>query len=337
MTSEGRPARHGACEDARVDRDTANGARFVPGTAHYESWFARANHPSEPRSFWIRYTIFSPAAGPPVGELWAIVSDPAGVVAVREEHPIERCSFAEDRLAIAIDRARHDDRSLEGSASHAGHTIAWSLRFESPSPPALMMPRALYSLPIPRAKALTGSPLASFDGTIELDGQRLEIDRWLGSQCHNWGARHTTEYAWGQVCGFDGEDDTFLELTTARIAPRAPRTTIALLRRGDQELRFDGVLRALRARAEHAPFRWTFDVAGPRARLHGVMEASPSAFVALPYGNPPGGTKWCLNSKIASCAVTLEHEGRTIELGTKNRAAFELLSDAPPPPGLAQL
>lgn len=320
-----------------MDRDTANGARFVPGAVHYESWFSRANHPSEPRAIWIRYTILSPAAGPALGELWAIVFDADRVIAVREEHPIERCSFAPDRLAIAIDRARHDQRSLEGSAAHRGHTIAWSLRFESHEPPALWMPRALYSLPIPRAKALSASPLARFDGSITVDGAELRVERWLGAQCHNWGARHTTEYAWGQVCGFDGAEDTFLELTTARIAPSAPRTTIALLRRGPLELRFDRVLPALRARASYEPFRWTFDIRRPGARLSGTIDAPASSFVALPYGDPPGGTKWCLNSKLARCELTLEHAGQRVALVARNRAAFEILSDAAPPPGLARL
>ncbi len=40
---------------------------------HYESFFQRANHPSRPLAFWIRYTIFSPKNRPQdaLGEVWA--------------------------------------------------------------------------------------------------------------------------------------------------------------------------------------------------------------------------------------------------------------------------
>jgi hypothetical protein len=31
---------------------------------HYESFFQRANHPTRPLAFWIRYTIFSPTGHP---------------------------------------------------------------------------------------------------------------------------------------------------------------------------------------------------------------------------------------------------------------------------------
>ncbi len=47
-------------------RSRWNACRFVPGDAggHYESYFQRANHPSRPLAFWIRYTVFSPAGRP---------------------------------------------------------------------------------------------------------------------------------------------------------------------------------------------------------------------------------------------------------------------------------
>ena len=42
---------------------------------HYERYFQRANHPTQPQAFWVRYTIFSPARRPhdAIGELWAVV------------------------------------------------------------------------------------------------------------------------------------------------------------------------------------------------------------------------------------------------------------------------
>ena len=61
------------------EREDWNSSRFQPADAggHYESWFQRANHPSRPQAFWIRYTIFSPKGRPQdaVGELWAVYFD----------------------------------------------------------------------------------------------------------------------------------------------------------------------------------------------------------------------------------------------------------------------
>jgi hypothetical protein len=53
--------------------DDFNFARYRTGqtAGHYESYFQRANHPTLPRAFWVRYTIFSPSLRPreAIGEL----------------------------------------------------------------------------------------------------------------------------------------------------------------------------------------------------------------------------------------------------------------------------
>jgi hypothetical protein len=55
----------------------------------------------------------------------------------------------------------------------------------------------------------------------------------------------------------------------------------------------------------------------------------PEWFVALRYGNPPGGDKRCLNSKLAHCELTLRRAGRAVTLRSQ-RAAFEILEDLAP-------
>ncbi|MGO9703025.1 MAG: hypothetical protein ACLPX7_27640 [Xanthobacteraceae bacterium] len=51
--------------------------------------------------------------------------------------------------------------------------------------------------------------------------------------------------------------------------------------------------------------------------------------MGLRYYNPPGGLKYCLNSKIAECTlrVTDFATGRTEILRAADRAAFEILTD----------
>ena len=40
-----------------TESSTDNHPRFVPGNDHVESWFLRANHPTEPLALWLKVTI----------------------------------------------------------------------------------------------------------------------------------------------------------------------------------------------------------------------------------------------------------------------------------------
>ncbi len=334
----------GTCERALNDtstswereRDAYNGVRWLAGEpkGHYESWFCRANHPTRPLAFWIRYTIFAPKGRPKdaIGELWAVWFDgeARSITAVKEEHPIRACTFAKSELATRIGEASLDGASLRGGASCAGHRLEWSLRYSTPERPLLLRDRGLYASGFPKAKGLVGSPHAAFTGTLTVDGTEHAIDGWIGSQNHNWGEKHTDRYAWGQVAGFDGAPDAFLEVITAQVKlgpVLTPPLTILVLRLGDQELAFNTIPPAARAKGEYDYFQWRFRASEAGASIEGTIGAAANDFVGLPYYDPPGGTKTCLNSKIAHCALTVRRPGRPLlPLSTRSRAAFEILT-----------
>ena len=316
----------------------ANWTRYRAGQqgGHYESFFQRANHPSRPLAFWIRYTLFSPEGRPAdaIGELWAIFFDgeTGEHVAVKREVPIGACRFDRGTFSVAVDDATLDPRKLRGSASSAGHVIEWDLAFEGTEAPLFLLPRGLYDAKLPRAKSLVALPLARYRGSLRVDGRAIDIDDWIGSQNHNWGSRHTDEYAWGQVAGFDSEPDTFLEVATARLklGPlRTPRMTLVVLRRCGVEFRLNGLLQSVRATGFQRDFDWKFASGDERIGVEGSMTAPPNAFVGLRYWNPPGGEKHCLNTKIARCVlrVTDRRTGAVATLMSANRAAFEILTD----------
>jgi hypothetical protein len=319
------------------DRGHWNAARYdATAKGHYESYFQRANHPSEPRAFWIRYTVFSPTGRPAdaLGELWAIYFDRLTdrIVAVRETKPISECSFSGRGLDVRVGAATLDSESLRGSASCEGHRIDWDLTYSSPEGPLLLLDEALYEKPFPKAKALVGSPHAVYSGSVIVDGSRVAIGGWVGSQNHNWGSKHTDEYAWGQVAGFDGAPHVFLECSTARIKIGpfwTPRFTVIAMRVDGEDIALNTLGQALRAKGSYELFRWTFDSKRNDVRVYGRIEAPQSAFVGLTYLNPPGGSKTCLNSKVALCDVTLERAGQIQSFSTKSRAAFEILTDDP--------
>jgi hypothetical protein len=75
-------------------------------------------------------------------------------------------------------------------------------------------------------------------------------------------------------------------------------------------------------------FDWHFESHDDGVHVRGRIHAEQGDFVGLRYANPPGGIKQCLNSKIASAEVTLQHaDGSSETLISQGRAAFELLGD----------
>ncbi len=325
----------------------ANAFRWDKSTrGHYESYFQRANHPTRALAFWIRYTLFAPKGRPQdaVGELWAIYFDGESgrIAAIHQQHALNTCRFSRAGLEVEIGESVLSDGALRGRAESSSHRISWDLRYATSEQPLLLLPERLYDAPFPKAKALVAAPLAHFRGSLRLDDEEIEIADWVGSQNHNWGVKHTDRYAWGQVAGFDDAPDSFLELSTAQVelGPlKTPWMTPIVLRHEGHEYRLNAIGRTLRAHAhythpndtgpENGHYRWHFSSRSRDVGVEGVIEAPEEAFVSLPYANPPGGLKTCLNSKLARARVTLSRRGLpSVVLTTAHRAAFEILTES---------
>ena len=318
-------------------RDRMNASRFDPANrkGHYESYFLRANHPSRPQAFWIRYTIFSPKGQPEqsIGELWSIVFDGQNqlITAAKTEVPIAECAFSRDGLQVRIGNATLGPGQLVGKAQSADTEIAWELNYDGDNRPLHLLASPLYDRSFPKAKAVCGNPGVDFTGDITVNGKTVHIDNWVGSENHNWGSKHTDEYAWGQVAGFDDDPDAFLECATGRIrfGPIwSPRLTFICCRVDGRDYALNSLGQALKAKGNYDYSSWRFRSQQGGVTIEGRMQAPKESFVGLTYYNPPGGSHTCLNSKIAACELTITETGKdSIKLQTANRAAFEILTD----------
>jgi len=311
--------------------------QFVPDSkkGHYESYFVRANHPNKPHAFWVRYTIFSPEGSnnESVGEIWAMYfnGESNEVVAVQETFPINQCQFSGNKYDFRVGENVLTKGHLSGAATLNGHSISWLLNYSGDDSSILLLPDKLYSTTLPKAKSLVTTPNILFDGDLIIDGQKLLVDGWQGSENHNWGRKHTDQYAWGQVAGFDNNSDAFLECSTARIKVGpiwSPWMTIAVLVVNGHRYRFNSILCSLKAKAKYDYFDWNFKTSNGQETLVVNISANKANFAGLSYKNPPKGSHTCLNSKIGSCTVQLTDKfGNVISLITDNRAAFEILTD----------
>ena len=311
---------------------------FGQQKGHYESYFMRANHPNQPKAFWIRYTIFSQHGQPnrALAELWAVYFNKANrqYFAVKTEVPIDQAKFSADNFNICIDKAILDYRHLKGISSKGGHTLQWDMEYQGTDDPLFLLPVKLYNTSLPKAKSLVSTPMARFDGELKVDETSIMIDGWIGSQNHNWGLKHTDYYAWGQVAGFDTHPDSFLEVATARlkIGPLwTPFLTFLVLRHNGFEYKLNTLRQAYRAKGSCRYFDWKFFSEDGQIRIEGHIAAAAEDFVGLRYYNPPGGIKHCLNTKIAACELRVTNiakgDNNVDILETCSRAAFEILTD----------
>ena len=303
---------------------------------HYESFFLRANHPHRTLAFWIRYTIFSPKAHAEnaIGELWAVFfnGETGRHTALKRELPLKECMFATSAFDVRIGDAGLGPHGLSGAVRKGAESISWDLSYSGDSDPLLLLPFRLYRTKLPAAKSLVGLPLAVYSGTMQVNGETIPVSDWLGSCNHNWGSRHTDLYAWGQVAGFDMHPGSFLELATARLKVGpfwTPAFTPIVLRHEGKEYVLNSLLQTLRAHGSFDYFTWRFASESHKATIEGTITAPREAFVGLTYFNPPGGSKYCLNTKIASCIVHFrdKEHGSSETLRANNRAAFEILTN----------
>ncbi len=310
-----------------------NFSRFDPSSnkGFYESYFIRANHPSEKRAFWIRYTVFAPTDEPHknMGELWAIYFDGENIHPAKAEFPIERCKFPNKNFYVELEDNFINSAQAEGRAGD----ISWKLHFGTDEKPLFLLPLHYYNGSFPKAKAIVSQPFATFKGRLKIGKKSIKIDNWMGSQNHNWGEKHTDYYAWGQVAGFDNSPNTFLELITAKLVLggiETPFLTILVLRHNGEEYQINSFKNWFLNKGAFDYFDWEFECETKTIALKGRIHAAPAAFVGLRYHNPSGGDKNCLNSKIATCELEIKEKtkvGMPQALYSENSCAFEILTN----------
>lgn len=312
-----------------------NAPRFTGGPGHVESYFVRLNDPARPRALWLKQTILSPLAGEAVAESWVIFFDGQKVVAEKATVPWAQARYEAPRIetpAMTLTVGR--EGGARGELKPVRFELTWRPVDSRIAEPLELFPyRWLRVGPFPRSKLNTPAPAIIASGVVDVAGERLVIDGWVGSQGHNWGREHSFEYAWGQACF--PEEDAMLEGFTgrARVAGRTtPRMSALVVRRGGRDWRFDRIFDPWRQEQHVETDRWELRLRSDDGEAHLVMDSRDRAQACLGYRNPDGALSYCFNSKLA--AVTLEvhpSDGARFTLRSDHGGALEFLRREPDP------
>ena len=153
-----------------------------------------------------------------------------------------------------------------------------------------------------------------FSGTVSVDGRKLSFDRAPGSQSHRWGARHSLSWTWALCATWEEGEGVFEGLAAqAALGPlAAPKSTFVFLHYDGQDIAFNELKWALRARSEYELSVWSFNARTDRWKIAGMAAASSERMVQVTYEDPDGSKRHCANSDISDLFIHVfqRREGR---------------------------
>jgi hypothetical protein len=271
----------------------------------HEAWFLTLSDPARRAGYWIRSTIRVPISGPPEPRVWFAsfsLDDPPATFGVNRGYPPGALHLGSAGFDVRIGEAVLGSGRAVGEIDGGGHHVRWDLTYPTGAPTFRILPDLMYRTPVAPTRPLTPNPDVVCSGTIEIDGDRREIAELAGQQGHLFGSRHAERWAWVHCNGFD--DGTVFQALSAqgRRGPfLTPYLSSAGLRLGGQWIRLGRVAR----RRQWGLGWWRLTLAGRRHRLEAEVSAPPENMVQARYLDPDDSPRWCHNSEVATCRLTV--------------------------------
>jgi hypothetical protein len=286
--------------------------RLGPDAPHYESYFIKGRHPSEPRAFWMRHTVHQRPGEPRTASIWLTLFDAHAtvpVVAGKQTTGPDGLS-SPDGAYIRIGESTVEPRRAEGRIESPSLSCSYGFDIASEEAELQHLPIArMYEAKVPKTKSVTPHPGALFSGTLG----DWELDDWVGVSSHNWGSEHAERWIYLHCGQFDGHGrDTWLEMTIGRI--KLGPVTVPWIAQG--ALQIDGRRHRLggpqRIRSTKIDDRatgvrlWT---RGDGIALEGTIGAPREHFVAWRYADPEGPEHHSLHSSLCDVHMTVSRDG----------------------------
>ena len=308
-------------------------ARFpdVPEKAgHYESFYLKLIQPGGGRGAGVRHTVNQRPGEPATCALWFVLFDSSAATpraTKRQFGADELAADAQTYIRVA-DATLTDGRAI-GRVETEALDARWELTFADDHEPFHHLPRDfLYRAPLPKTKFLSPYPDAVFNGHLELDGERIEVEGWRGMIGHNWGAEHAERWVWIQGSGFeDRSPEDYFDMAVGRIkvgGRTTPWVGNGMLFLDGRAHRLGGFAHIPSTQVSEAPTAASFELKGKDARVSGRVRAPAKDFVAWVYADPVGPEHNTLNCSISDLELHVRLDGRPAQtLTLKGAAAYE--------------
>ena len=295
---------------------------------HYESFYLRACHPSEPLGVWIRYTVHKRPGVEPTGSVWFTLFDGSAEGPRASKVTLPGPETGDGDL-IRVGESRLRDGRAVGEARTEQCPASWDLGFEGEEPIFHLPSDWMYRAKVPRTKSLSPHPAARFSGHVRVGERVIELADWPGMLGHNWGAEHAERWIWLHGIRFDGADEhTWLDATLGRVKlgpVTTPWIANGVLSLDGQRHRLGGPAKARATEVDESPERCELTLPGRGISVLGIVQAQRKDIVGWRYADPDGGEHNTANCSISQLTLRVERDGADpVELRTAAGGAYEL-------------
>jgi hypothetical protein len=294
---------------------------------HYESFYLKLTQPGGGRGAWIRHTVHKRPGEQATCALWFVLFDggAAGPRATKRQFGADELGAPPDSYIRIADATLTDGRAV-GRIDTPALDARWDLTFSDTHEPFHHLPRDfLYRARLPKTKFLSPYPDAVFNGQLELDGERIEVEEWRGMIGHNWGAEHAERWVWVQGSGFEGRSpEDYFDMAVGRIkvgGATTPWVGNGMLSLDGRAHRLGGFGHIPSTRISEEPTGASFELKGKDVKLSGRVTAPAKDFVAWIYADPVGPEHNTLNCSISDLELDVVLDGRPAETLKVSRAA----------------
>lgn len=322
---------------AFTDLPQATGARRP---AFVESWILKATEPGAGRALWLRFSLFQSRNGfKNAAEIWAIWSQKS-VGPGRDTRKIalkqgfELSAFKWENEGIRIQDSVLSSSFSKGSVSSKGRSLRWNIRMLSTETTGFDSgPEILIKSGILQNRRETLAENLLLEGTVEVDGETIDLKNCTGMIAHSYGKQAPGFWAWSHCNSFNDEKgqpvDFLFEGFTARqknmgIIP-LPRLSSFYFRYQGEEFRFNTLWQSLHARSAPTATAWEFQVERGPVSFRGKLSAEHRDFAGITYEDTDGTLLYATHSCLSDLTVWVYREGKLeATLKCQNGASFEL-------------
>jgi hypothetical protein len=300
------------------------------GAGHYESFYLKATRPGGGQGLWIRHTVHKRPGEEPTASIWFTLFDAeaARPRATKLTVPGAELS-APPGGYIRVAKAELAPGSARGEIATGDLSASWELEFASEVDAFHHLPyEFLYNAPLPKTKFLSPYPDAHFNGTLSIDGERLDLEAWPGMIGHNWGTEHAERWTWIQANEFREAGGVLFDAALGRIKVgrlTTPWVGNGVLRIDGEEHRLGGFDRVRSTKIDDDPTSCDFELTGKGIRVRGRVGSEPRNFVGWIYADPVGPEHNTLNCSISDLELSVERKGSAPRrLESIGAAAYEI-------------